>query len=376
MLRAALLIIVTLLILPSCQKSKTITFTEDDVAKVNNSINKIMNEMHVPGVVLYISVPAKGDLVMIKGVSDIKNNIPSGRNKLFRIGSITKTFTALTILQLVGANKLSLDDKLSKYESRIPNADSITIRMMLNHTCGIYSYTLDSNFVHAIIEDPLKKWTYEELISYSLNHPCSFQPGKGFGYSNTAYILLGRIIEIVTGNSATAEIRTRIIDKLGLKNTRMADGPDILGDFAHGYTYDLGGPELQDITRQELGSWGWTAGGLISDLDDMRICAREFATGSLLPPALKNEYLNWIPVPVSPGSPQDSFTGLGIVRYKDVIGNSGGTYGYTSWMWYIPSSKATLIAFFNETSTFNEEKEVREQQLLAEMFISVLSIMR
>ncbi len=334
--------------------------------------------MDVPGVVFDITLPGKGSLLITKGVSDIKNNVASDADNIFRIGSITKTFTAVTVLQLAEENKLSLDDKLSGFEPRIANASAITIRMMLNHTCGIFSYTDDTAFVSAIKKYPLKKWTYEELIAPAIAHGASFKPGEQLGYSNTAYILLGKIIETVTGNPAASEIKTRVIDRLGLTHTVMADGPDIAGNYAHLYTYDLGGPNdsLLDITRQELGSWGWTAGGLLSDRNDIITCATAFGTGQLLSPAMQNEFFNWIAIPVSPGAPQDSFTGLGIVRYKDFIGNSGGTYGCTSWMWYLPSNGATLIAFFNQTSTFTPEREVKEQEALAELFISVLDIIK
>jgi len=331
--------------------------------------------MPVPGLVLSIIDPVKGELSFAKGVGNLTDSSHVSTVNLFRIGSITKTFTALTVLQLVEEKKLSLDDSLSKFEARVPNAGQITIRMMLNHTCGIYSYTNDTGFVRIIEQTPLKAWTYEELMAVALRHPAPFLPGQGFGYSNTAYLILGKIIEDVTGNDASAVIKQRVSDRLGLKSTVMAVGPDITGAVTHGYTYDLGGG-MKDITRQEVGSWGWTAGGLISDWNDLKLCGRAFATGSLLGSAMRAEYLNWIPVPVSPGTPQDSYTGLGIVRYKDVIGNSGGTYGYTSWVWYMPSNGATLIAFFNQTSTFTESREVQEQQLLAGLFLKVLDVMR
>jgi len=100
----------------------------------------------------------------------------------------------------------------------------------------------------------------------------------------------------------------------------------------------------------------------LSNMADMRICAEAFADGRLLSPAMNAGFMNWIPIPVVPGAPQESYTGLGIVKYKSIVGNSGGTYGYTSWMWRMPSKDATLVAFFNQTSTFTPSREAKEQE--------------
>jgi D-alanyl-D-alanine carboxypeptidase len=146
-----------------------------------------------------------------------------------------------------------------------------------------------------------------------------------------------------------------------------------MGAHSHGYTFDLGNG-LQDITRQELGSWGWTAGGLLSTMNDMAVCAEAFSDGRLLSDDMNREFTNWIPIPVAPGAPQESYTGLGIVKYRIFVGNSGGTYGYTSWMWHIPSKNGVLIAFFNQTSTFTQSRGVNEQTLLAELLNTIMAV--
>ncbi|MFZ2959023.1 MAG: serine hydrolase [Candidatus Ozemobacteraceae bacterium] len=154
----------------------------------------------------------------------------------------------------------------------------------------------------------------------------------------------------------------------------MAIGPDMPDNFSRGYTFDLGNG-LQEITRQEVGSWGWAAGGLVSDLTDMKLCAEAFADGRLLSKELQDEFMNWIPLPVKPGTPQDSFTGLGIVKTRGIVGNSGGTYGYTSWMWHHPEKKITLVAFFNQTSAFTNELAEKEQNKLAELLETIQRVM-
>ena len=180
------------------------------------------------------------------------------------------------------------------------------------------------------------------------------------------------VIEKVSGNTYAAEVKRRVIDKLGLKQTVMA-GPDMPGKYSHGYTYDLGGG-LKDITRQQVATWGWSAGGLVSNLADLQICAKAFATGELLTPAMRKEFFTWTAMPTKPGTPPSAFSGLGIGKVFGWVGNTGGTYGYTTWMWYVPSSKATVIAFFNETSTFTPKYEEIEQTALQELLVTAVSV--
>ena len=348
---------------PSSSPTAAAAPAVSDVARLERSIAATMKKMDCPGIVFAVSAPGKSDVVIAKGVGDLSTGAPISTADLFRIGSITKTFTSTVLLQLAAEGKVSLDDPLSKYEPGFPNGRHITVRMLLNHRSGIFSYTGDKGFVRAIETDPLRSWTPDELVAIGTAHEPYFPPGAAFDYSNTAYILAGKVIEQVSGNSYAEEIQTRVIDKLGLKHTFLPDGPDAPGGLAHGYTYDLG-DGLQDITRQSIDSWGWSAGGLISDLADLRTCAVAFGTGSLLTPEMKKEFFTRTPMPTKPGTPPSAFSGLGIGMVHGWVGNTGGTYGYTTWMWYVPRTKATVIVFFNETSTFTPRHEVREQKAL------------
>ena len=276
------------------------------------------------------------------------------------------------MLQLAAEGKVSLDDPLSKYEPQVPNASNITVRMLLNHTSGLYNYVEDPGFVNTIETDPLRAWTPTELVSIGISHHPMFPPGAGFAYDNTAYVLAGMVIEKVTGNTYASEIKKRVIDKLGLKNTAIV-GPDMPDRYSHGYTYDLGGG-LKDITRQQVATWGWSAGGLASDMADLQLCAKAFATGELLTPAMQKEFMSKTAMPTKPGTPSGAWSGLGIGGVYGWVGNTGGTYGYTTWMWYVPAKKATVIAFFNETSTFTQKYEEVEQTALQELLQTAVSV--
>jgi D-alanyl-D-alanine carboxypeptidase len=365
-----LILVLTSGIAVSCGSASAVKNT----AELESAIEKCMKSINCPGVVFAVTAPGKSDVIITRGADDLQKQTKISTADNFRIGSVSKTFTAIVTLQLAAEGKLSLDDPLSKYEPQVPNGSNITVKMLLGHTSGLFSYTEDEGFQKTIETDPLRPWTPDELINIGISHPPYFPPGKGFAYDNTAYILAGKIIEKVTGNTYAAEVKKRVIGKLGLKNTVMPTGVDMPGKYSHGYTYDLGGGRLQDITRQQTPTWGWSAGGLVSDLADLQVFAKAVATGELITPAMRNEFFTSTPMPTKPGTPPTSFAGLGVGFLSEWVGNTGGTYGYTTWMWYIPSKKTTVIAFFNETSTFTPKYEEAEQAALQQLLLTTMKL--
>jgi D-alanyl-D-alanine carboxypeptidase len=359
----------TLMLASSCGQPPAVK----DVGRLERSIGQTMKTMTCPGVIFAVTAPGKSDVIIVKGLNDLQKRTAISTADNFRIGSVTKTFTSIVMLQLASEGKVSLDDPVSKYEPQVPNGSSITVRMLLNHTSGLYSYTDDPGFQKAIETEPLRPWTPDEVINIGLSHPPMFAPGTSFAYDNTAYVLAGKVIEKVTGNQYTSEIKKRVIDKLGLKNTTLPAGFKMPGRYSHGYTYDLGGG-LKDITQQQVTTWGWSAGGLVSDLADMQVFAWAVATGQLLTPAMKKEFFSWSAMPTKPGTPPSAFSGLGVGKVYGWVGNTGGTYGYTTWMWYVPARKTTVIAFFNETSTFTPKYEKIEQIALQKLLMTAISV--
>ncbi|MDR3627367.1 MAG: serine hydrolase, partial [Ignavibacteriaceae bacterium] len=150
----------------------------------------------------------------------------------YRIGSISKMFTAVMIFQLIDEKKLSLDVPLSKYFPGIPNSDSITIGNMLNHHSGLYNFTNDSEYA-AYHTSPK---TEDEMLKIFENHKPEFNPDEKGAYSNTNYVLLGYIIEKITGDSYASQLKKRIIDKIGLDNTYYGHKININNDEASSYT--------------------------------------------------------------------------------------------------------------------------------------------
>jgi D-alanyl-D-alanine carboxypeptidase len=178
-----------------------------------------------PGTELFVSQPELGTW---RGAAGEANVHPSTRmypNDRFRAGSITKPFVATVLLQLVEEGKLSLDDPLTAVlprdiTDRVAAADRITVRMLLNHTSGVPEY-VDLPFDRMVIADPRRVWTVEQFLDRSAKHPRQFRPGTEYAYSNTDYNLLGLVIEHVTGDSWRAEVRKRVIDRIGLQHTSL-----------------------------------------------------------------------------------------------------------------------------------------------------------
>jgi D-alanyl-D-alanine carboxypeptidase len=218
-------------------------------------------------------------------------------NNSMRLGSLTKTFTATVILQLVDQGKLGLDDPVSTYQPEVPNGKNITIRPLLILSSGLFSYSEDQGFAQALLADPYKVWQPAELLALAFKHPPYFAPGKGWHYDNTNYILLGLIIEQLTHLPAEQAFQRSIFGPLGLHQTSLPprSSSAIPDPHAQGYMYGTAftgqGPTL-NVTDWNP-SAEWTAGAMISTLHDLQIWAKALATGRLLSAATQKQPLTW-----------------------------------------------------------------------------------
>ena len=196
------------------------------------------------------------------GLADREWNIANTTDTKFRIGSITKQFTAACILQLIEQGKLSLDDRLSKFIPGFPKGDSVTIHMLLNHTSGIADYTELSDFGKV----GTLTWSTDSMILFFRNRPYNYSPGTKFKYTNSGFFLLGYIIEKVSGQSYENYLRKNILDKLGMMNTGVDRLDTILPLRAKGYSKVKDKYVNADFISL---AWPFSAGVLYSTVDDM-----------------------------------------------------------------------------------------------------------
>jgi CubicO group peptidase (beta-lactamase class C family) len=185
-----------------------------------------------------IAIREKDKVVFEKayGFSDVAANTKATVDTKYKIGSITKIFTAAIIFQLIEEKKLTLDTKLSQFYPQVKNADSITISDLLSHKSGIYNYTLDPTFPEMLKQQQTKKKMLDRIAAYTP----AFKPGEKSDYSNSNYLLLGYIIEDVTGQPYKGNVLTRIVKKIGLKNTYYYSKISPAKKEAYSYTFKDG----------------------------------------------------------------------------------------------------------------------------------------
>lgn len=336
--------VVTLLLGACAQKAPS--FSPEVAQQMRQVVEEAMAEDNIPGAVVGVWVPGEGTWVKAIGKANIETGRDIESTDKFRIASITKTFTATVILQLVDEGKLSLDDTLNQFVPEVPDSDKITIRQLCNMTSGIFGISEDEGFYDTLVNDPLKKWTHRELLDVALKHDPYFPPGEGWHYSDTNYTpLLGMIIEQVTGNKVEEEIQTRIVEPLGLKDTSLPEEPYMSGEYSHGYMLKDDGGELVDITETDP-SAPWTGGAMISNLDDLKVWAKALADGRLLSETAHEEQLTWVDMPGMAAI--GGQYGLGISSVAGFLGHNGEILGYNSVMYYLPSRDATIIVLLNK----------------------------
>jgi len=276
------------------------------------------------------------------GVADLRTRQRPSAGMHVRIGSITKTFVATVVLQLVAEGRLRLTDTVDGWLPGLVsgngnNGHAITVRMLLNHTSGLYSYTSDLRLWQELVRTPFRIFTPPDLLRrYGVSHPPSFPAGTSWRYSNTNYLLLGLIVERVTGRSYRTEISRRILRPLGLWAT-YAPGASLTvrRPFMHGYVKGESG-RIEDVTEQNETLVG-AAGEMISTVGDLDRFDAALLGGRLLPADLLRQMLT--PVPGS-----NVFPGYGPYRYGlgvmmvtlpcgvTVYGHGGTIFGSLSWV--------------------------------------------
>lgn len=178
-----------------------------------------MKKAGIPGVQVGLWMPGKGSYVRAFGVADKRTGAPMTDDMRIRIGSETKTFTATAVLELVDDGKVGLDDPISKYIKGVPNGNHIAVRDLLDMRSGLFSYSADDAFIKAFLTNPDRPFTPKELLAYAFKHPNQFPPGSKFQYCNTNYILLGLLVEKMTGENLRDVIEHRVLRPSHLDHT-------------------------------------------------------------------------------------------------------------------------------------------------------------
>jgi CubicO group peptidase (beta-lactamase class C family) len=317
-----------------------------DPAGLAGQIDKLLSDVYKPGQPgAAVLVKKQGKVILRKGygLANLELSVPVEPDMIFRLGSITKQFTAVAVLMLAEEEKLSLQDEITKFLPDYPNqGKKITVEHLLTHTSGIKSYTDLPEWL------PLqrKDMTVAEIIDLSKDKPMEFSPGERWKYCNSGYILLGAIIEKVSGQTYADFLQSRIFDPLGLKSTCYDSTSRIIPRRASGYA--KGNAGLENAPYLSM-SQPYAAGSLASSVDDLATWTESLLVGKLI----KRETLEraFTPFKLKDGLETGYGYGWEISRYEGhrLIEHGGGIHGFLSYALFFPEDQVFVAVLTNST---------------------------
>lgn len=289
------------------------------------------------------------------GDADTKAHTAATADTVFRIGSVTKQFTAAAIMQLVEQGKIGLDDPLTKYLPDYPmQGKTVSIRRLLTHTSGIYNYTDE-----AFMKSAAKDLSLAELIALFSGKPFDFEPGARWSYSNSNYVLLGAIIEKVTGMSYAAYLKQNVFPRARLASTTYCDNAD--PRVAHGYSLASGA--LADSEPISM-TTPYAAGALCSTARDLVAWTRALHAGEVVSDASYQQMIT--PVTLTDGTthPYGFALAMGDAQGHKRIGHNGGINGFASVLTYYPDDDLVIAVLVNTESGAAESVEERVARVM------------
>lgn len=308
--------------------------------QLDNQLQQIISQEraknHINAISLSVGLPTQKTIKnYVVGTMSQESKMPITPNNLFQVGSITKNFTAVLMLQLVATGKISLDTAIGKYFPEYPKWQNITARQLLNHTSGIYDYIDEPNWWERVAKNK-EIFEPKKLLAIAYQHKPYFAANNGWHYSNTDYVLLGLIIEKITAEPLSKSMST-LLKSTGMKDSYYLPvySENFLKRMAHGYylTFD---------NTQVSGSWGYGAAALVSTPHQIVMWVQKLFGGKILSPQSLELMQNAVAVDTGKASKNfaTSAYGLGIFRMNTPAGviwfTPGLTPGYRSLWVYMP----------------------------------------
>jgi D-alanyl-D-alanine carboxypeptidase len=362
--------------------------SRDATALFQAELDALRQEYRFPGATAAYVLSDGTAGVVATGLADVETEKPMSPSSRMLAASIGKTFVSATALALAQQGRLELDDPISTWLSdkpwfaRLPNHASITVRQLLAHSAGLSNHVDEPAFAAALSENwakPGTPFSPEMLIEYVLDKPALFAPGEGWAYSDTGYLLVGLIIEEVSGRDYYEEVTERFLEPLGLSLTSPSDRLDLPG-LAAGYMAAENPLGLPAKTTTDDGrmAWNpaveWTGGGLVSNALDLAKWGKALFEGR----AMEGPYLDDLlrETPISPETHDVSY-GLGISIYKTGplgtrYGHSGWIPGYSSSLRYYPELRVAIafqintdIGIVDHSTALYDEMSARLERVIA-----------
>jgi D-alanyl-D-alanine carboxypeptidase len=332
-------------------------------AELQAILDRLVADGYIPGATLAVRIPGYAPWSGASGSVDRSGSLPMTPETRVRIASISKVFTAVVVLQLVEEGRLDLDAPLATwYPDLVPRAEQITVRRLLSHTTGLHDYLEDHAFLAQAYKRPDYTWLPAELAGYAGQHGFLFKPGAqgAWDYSSTNFVILGMIVEAVTGNTLAQEMHARIFEPLGLDATFFVPDDTVEGVYARGYR------NANDVTAVSL-SFAYATANLVATPSEVASFGEALFGGRLLGPVTMEQMLIFLNGKGQYNMPALEY-GLGVMRNKlavgpdalgrprpaearTVLGHTGGFGGFRSALWHAPDSGVTIALGENQGAT-------------------------
>jgi D-alanyl-D-alanine carboxypeptidase len=333
-------------------------------AAVRAQVEAIRKQDGFPGATIAFVLPDNTLGKTAVGYADLEHHVPMRSKDRMLAGSVGKTFVSATLLQLVDEGKLRLDDKVRiwlgtrAWFNRLPNANDLTIRMLLDHTSGIPDHVEMQTFADAVHRAPAHVWKPEELLSFIFNKPPLFPAGSGWSYADTNYLLVGMIIELATHDSLYREVERRFLKPFNLIHTEPSDHPRLKGlvpayadlTLSYGQPRKMAQHETYDFNPQ----FEWAGGGFISNSEDLARWVKILYQGHLFTDQTFAELVKGV------DTPRGYKYGLGVYIRRTPLGvaygHGGQIPGYYTITSYWPEKNLSVAMQFNtdDPKLFNQ----------------------
>lgn len=308
-------------------------------------VDEAVERIPTPGISVAIRLPSGELWTGVAGQASITPARPITTETVFGIASITKTFVTALIMQLAEEGALTLDDRLALYLPDFPRAARVSLRHLLSHTSGIYDYFTNPRYVNEVYADTSRAWTFDEILDFVGAPYCD--PGSCYHYSNTNFVLLGRVAEIAGGKPLHTLIRKRLLDPLGLTDTVFQPYEQTPLDHAHGHL--ISGTGYVDHTgmsrivpHRSAVTVAWAAGAMASNPSDLARWADALYGGEVVSADALAQMIDF--------QPPDGY-GLGtrstVFSGRLAAGHLGGIRGFESAMWHFMAEDVTIVVCTN-----------------------------
>lgn len=331
------------------------------------AVEALMSTYHAPGVLAGVRVAGAAPWTRAFGLADVAQATPLSLDSSFPLRSITKSFTVTAFLQLVKLQQLGLDEKVGKYIAGVPNGSLISLSDLAGNQSGLADYSMQPGFFEVFVKDLLHVWTPQELVAISFAVKPSFLPGEQYEYSNTNTVLLGLVIEAVTGLPLGDVLAAQIFRPLGLTGTSYPSSATLPPPAPTGYAVDIATGAIDDqplISPTSLAG----SGAMASTLTDLLAWGDALGRGTLIGPALQSVRTSRAR-DVTNGPEYDRY-GLGIGQIGKWWGHTGSGVGFQVATMYLASRGATVSVMVNASP----EGGRRDFNLAQELFVKLAAV--